>query len=653
MPDETATDTLIVPFSRPTLFSGQFVLRLAWLAVAILAGLYSRPPDADTHAFRFAVLGTELGLLAVFMVGWQVWLRRAGGPAPITLGPEAVTVPRGAASRRTVLIPYKDVRSVTVLGRGWWARLIFDTARGAYTYPLRSFAEPQAADRIRQALQHRVCALPDGAALWAKISARHHLAADLARPWLWGSPSAAAVLAACFALQLVLAGKDAGFNTIDAGANAAFLVRDGEWFRLVTGSLLHSSPQHVIGNVFMLVLLGTMLERLIGLTQFTLVLLASAVASQIASAAAGLDHGNHVYALGASGAVFGLLGALCVVTWRYRADLPGGYRLSVRIWVVLIGVNMVLLPLFQARVDKAGHLGGFLAGAVIGGLLIRGRGSLKMVAAPHAASRAALAAMGLAWAAGLYAAAAHARDTHAKAADRYALAHAMLRTDRFTPDLDNFVAWPIATDPAAPLSALSDARLLAHRGVAQARQQREAQTGRAASLAASQLAAITDTEASLDYRLGYPAVAAGLETGIANPNAAMLRHLALFLDRIPAQHAPADDAAMPSLALDHGTVRLSVPKPAADDGEIYALLHRGQTLLGIMLVQLPSGFEGEQVLPLPVRRAAPSTDPPPAFWTDGRTRVSVARYDPAGCDCSEPIMGPYYTEYTAQLSELP
>ncbi|HTZ70145.1 MAG TPA: rhomboid family intramembrane serine protease [Acetobacteraceae bacterium] len=647
MTDTSQPDSPEITFRHPSLLPLRIVFRLLWLLVVVVVGVISVRSGSAAYMASIA-LAVEVTLLTAILVGRQVWLRHKGGMPPVRVGPEVITLPAGPDSRRTVMIAYKDVRSAAVLGTGWRARWILDTARGAYVFPLRYFEQSDAPDRLRAAIAERVGGLADGAALLASMRARDALAAELRTDWPWATTGAIVTLVACFCVQYVALKGAGDFGMIDAGANASFLVRDGEWFRVFTASLLHLNLRHLAGNMLMLAVLGTMLERLVGPLQLLIILLATAVASQAASAAAGLQFGAHLYAIGASGGLFGILGALVVVTWRFRTDLPAGFRLSRRVWIVLVGLNMVLLPSLQPQVDKAAHLGGFLAGLLAGVILVTHKAELREVAGPRRNARLALAAVAFLWVAGLAAAGLHAASAAARAGDRYAMVRDVLGSDRFSAAIDNMIAWSVALDHGAPTAVLQQARLLAHRGVDQATQDAAAATGRTARTRQWTLAAVTDTEAFLDYRLGYSGPAADLEAGIALRSADIGSHLALFLQRSfqrDGVRMVGDASPLPTVALDHGVVRLSMPATVPLGGELFALLHRDNALIGVMVLGLPSGFKGEQVLPLPTRRAAPTVEPPPALWTDGRTSVQVVRYDRTGCHCDYPSMGPLYYAY--------
>lgn len=68
-----------------------------------------------------------------------------------------------------------------------------------------------------------------------------------------------------------------------------------------------------------------------------------------------------VVSLGASGALFGILGAQAVLNRLYASQLPGGYRFPAQSWWIILGVNFVALPLAVRQIDSAAHVGGLLS----------------------------------------------------------------------------------------------------------------------------------------------------------------------------------------------------------------------------------------------------------------------------------------------------
>lgn len=134
-------------------------------------------------------------------------------------------------------------------------------------------------------------------------------------------------------------------------------VEGGEVWRLLTAAFTHTQLWHIAVNMFSLWVLGPPLELLLGRLRFTALYLVSAVVAS--TAAYVLAPATDV--VGASGAIFGLFGATFMLARRMRADMS---------WFVgLIAVNVVLNVLFHTVLSWQGHLGGLVAGLVLGGFL--------------------------------------------------------------------------------------------------------------------------------------------------------------------------------------------------------------------------------------------------------------------------------------------
>ncbi|GLZ32671.1 rhomboid family intramembrane serine protease [Lentzea sp. NBRC 105346] len=134
------------------------------------------------------------------------------------------------------------------------------------------------------------------------------------------------------------------------------LVADGEWWRLVTSGFLHDGPAHLALNMLALWLLGRELEPVLGRLRYTGVYLVSLLGG---SAAAYMFGQSCIPVVGASGAVFGLMGGLLAVLLRLK--------LSLSPVLTTIGLN-VLISVVVPKISLLGHLGGL----VIGGLLTAG-----------------------------------------------------------------------------------------------------------------------------------------------------------------------------------------------------------------------------------------------------------------------------------------
>lgn len=135
------------------------------------------------------------------------------------------------------------------------------------------------------------------------------------------------------------------------GALAPTLVAGGQWWRLVTSGFLHASVIHVGLNMLSLYFLGVALERLLGRARFLTVYLLSMLGG---SAAVMLFTDPFGPTIGASGAIFGLMGGLIVVFKRFRFDM--------RQLIIVLAINLYLS--FQLTgISWQAHVGGLLVGA--------------------------------------------------------------------------------------------------------------------------------------------------------------------------------------------------------------------------------------------------------------------------------------------------
>lgn len=151
------------------------------------------------------------------------------------------------------------------------------------------------------------------------------------------------------------------------GSNFGPLTADGEWWRLVTGAFMHFGVVHLALNMWVLWDAGRLAERLFGPAAFLLIYGVAAIVASLASIA----WNPWVNSAGASGAIFGVIGALMV----YMADRSNGVPFAVmrahRNSLLVFAAYSILFGLIATGVDNAAHLGGLVAGALLGRLLGR------------------------------------------------------------------------------------------------------------------------------------------------------------------------------------------------------------------------------------------------------------------------------------------
>lgn len=134
-------------------------------------------------------------------------------------------------------------------------------------------------------------------------------------------------------------------------------IRMGQYYRILTGNFLHGNFLHLAFNVYAIYIIGKQLESFIGKWKFLLVYLFSAITGSLMSIIF-LNNGTSV---GASGAVFGLMGSLVYFGYHYRVYL--GNVVTTQI-IPLIIVNLIL-GFLVSGIDNFAHIGGLIGGFLI------------------------------------------------------------------------------------------------------------------------------------------------------------------------------------------------------------------------------------------------------------------------------------------------
>ncbi len=180
---------------------------------------------------------------------------------------------------------------------------------------------------------------------------------------------------------------------IAAGALYRENILAGEVWRLITAAFLHGSLDHILGNTVFMYILGLATEHAFGLPGTAAIYLFAALTGSLLSIAMAPGPG-----VGASGAIFGLMGALTLVFYRRRADFFLRDR-SIGAFVGALAVLQIFLGFTSPYVDNWAHLGGFLGGALAALVL---RPALGEESRTVALTAKALLAGAFALAAGLY-----------------------------------------------------------------------------------------------------------------------------------------------------------------------------------------------------------------------------------------------------------
>lgn len=148
---------------------------------------------------------------------------------------------------------------------------------------------------------------------------------------------------------------------ITYGAKDNDLILSGQYWRFITPIFLHVNLLHIGLNMLNLAVLGVFLERIVGHLRFFLIYMITGIVSIIAS----FYFAPQEISVGASGAIFGLVGAYSIFVLMHRRALPRN-GIPALLWLVfIIGINLSI-GLFVFTVDNYAHVGGLLSGCLLG-----------------------------------------------------------------------------------------------------------------------------------------------------------------------------------------------------------------------------------------------------------------------------------------------
>ncbi len=166
---------------------------------------------------------------------------------------------------------------------------------------------------------------------------------------------------AMFILSCVMDGTIAALNGITnltaltLGANNFLLLKSGEVWRLLSYMFIHASLIHLLVNMYSLYILGTQVETFVGKVKFLIIYILSGICGGLLSAFIG---GSSVISVGASGAIFGLAGALLYFGYHYRTYLGNALRRQI---IPVVVMNLAIGFLVEG-IDNYCHIGGLIGG---------------------------------------------------------------------------------------------------------------------------------------------------------------------------------------------------------------------------------------------------------------------------------------------------
>ena len=145
------------------------------------------------------------------------------------------------------------------------------------------------------------------------------------------------------------------------------VLRDGQYWRLLTSVFLHAGLSHLGSNLLVQILMGNIVERNLGHVRYLILFLLSGIGGNIVSVLYDNALGVNTYSVGASGAVFGVIGVLVLLIVKGRKKLRSGSSMLPR---AAFAVFYAVYSGFKnPYTDNAAHIGGLAAGVLLGLLL--------------------------------------------------------------------------------------------------------------------------------------------------------------------------------------------------------------------------------------------------------------------------------------------
>ncbi len=154
------------------------------------------------------------------------------------------------------------------------------------------------------------------------------------------------------------------------GADVARIYH-GEYWRLFTAMFVHAGIRHLLNNMLLLYVLGQHLEYLIGPVRFGVLYLLCGVIANTAAYFIYLRGGSNVVAVGASGAIFAVMGALIWIVIRNKGRVHG---LTLQQMLIMLGFSLYF-GFMATDVSNSAHIAGLISGFLMGMLMYRRRSS--------------------------------------------------------------------------------------------------------------------------------------------------------------------------------------------------------------------------------------------------------------------------------------
>lgn len=164
-------------------------------------------------------------------------------------------------------------------------------------------------------------------------------------------------------LSAIMNGADRDTLVIFGAKQNELIAAGGQYWRLLTPIFLHIGLMHLLFNEWALAIFGREIESLFGTFRFAAIYLLTGLFGSLASFAF-----SPAVSAGASGAIFGIIGAMVAFLSRNRKEFGERGREHRRTLLIMIGLN-IFLGITVPGIDNYGHMGGLISGLVLGWIL--------------------------------------------------------------------------------------------------------------------------------------------------------------------------------------------------------------------------------------------------------------------------------------------
>ncbi|MDO5569305.1 MAG: rhomboid family intramembrane serine protease [bacterium] len=168
------------------------------------------------------------------------------------------------------------------------------------------------------------------------------------------------IMAICIIVYFFMIVNKCDFSSatdfLQYGANIDKLVKSGQYYRLLTSVFVHGGFVHLLLNMYAIYIIGPQIENFYGKGKYLFIYLFSGICGSLLS----ISFNPNTVTLGASGAIFGLLGAMLYFGYHYRTFLGNAIRSQI---IPIILINLII-GFTMTGIDNAGHIGGLIGGIV-------------------------------------------------------------------------------------------------------------------------------------------------------------------------------------------------------------------------------------------------------------------------------------------------